>query len=682
MGKIKKFICLFLLFNFLFLNTSVLANTYYPDKYPNYGNMFLGEDKYENFNRKVFNVNLKLNKIFVRKIHVLWASTVPNFLIDCLTNAYTNIEYPKRLISCLLQQDKDAALHETKRFFINTTFGLGGLLDSAYKIFKLELYDEDMEQAFAKRKIKNGNYLVLPFVSSTTTRDLFGRLFDFLLTPTTYIFSPVAGAIKLGLLINRTAKIQQPIQIVESNYADSYDIAKKLYAVQKNIKLSNFDRANVLAKKDYDEEYELDEIELVNKKQEINKEVKGEIKEEQRKNLVVGENLILHDKSKELKADIILNNYNPQTPIIDAMRTAFFDIKKESPFWSDISIWRRSFGKKLKYADCEITKNGEKYNFKYILQKDKTSPLMIIFPSFGEGINSTHSTTLAEFFFKEGYSVLILGSHFQWEFLKSLEKDYSLGAINNDIKHINSLINNSISYLSKKYDRTFLKRIVFGTSLGAYAALFLANEQYQVGANNIDKFIAVCPPIELFYAINQMDKIIASWKNYPDDFSQMTAKTVSKVMLTYKNAKNMKDFNNLPFTNYEAKLISGYIFHQKLSDLIFQTEISKNPNANKKEIYNLIYSTDFNDYVKKYLLVNTTYDELYKKTSLHSIANYLINKDNYKIFHSLDDYLTNKKQLRDLKDYCDNKLTLFNNGSHLGFLYRDEFLEALRKEIK
>ena len=100
--------------------------------------------------------------------------------------------------------------------------------------------------------------------------------------------------------------------------------------------------------------------------------------------------------------------------------------------------------------------------------------MVILFPSVGEGVNNNHSNILANFFYNEGYSVLILGSHFQWEFLKSLEKGYKIGLIKDDVKYINILVNNSISYLSKKYDRVFLERTALGTSLGAYAVLFLA----------------------------------------------------------------------------------------------------------------------------------------------------------------------------------------------------------------
>lgn len=68
-------------------------------------------------------------------------------------------------------------------------------------------------------------------------------------------------------------------------------------------------------------------------------------------------------------------------------------------------------------------------------------------------------------------------------------------------------------------------------------------------------------------------------------------------------------------------------------------------------------------------------------TSLYSISDYLKNNDNYKIYHTLDDYLVNHSQLKDLKQISKDRLVLIDHGAHLGFLYRDEFIKELKKDI-
>ena len=102
--------------------------------------------------------------------------------------------------------------------------------------------NEDMEQALCKCKMKRGSYLVLPVINSTSTRGIAGRLLDYSLDPTIYLGMPVIALVKMGLVVNRTSYMQPLIQLIESTYADPYDIAKKLYGLENYIKNNNLDR--------------------------------------------------------------------------------------------------------------------------------------------------------------------------------------------------------------------------------------------------------------------------------------------------------------------------------------------------------------------------------------------------------------------------------------------------------
>ena len=157
---------------FAFVTEDVRPDTLHPD----YSYEYVGNDKYETFNRKMFNLNMGFNKYAVRPVHTLWASIMPQYGIDRIKCACNNIEAPIRITSCLIQRDFKNSGKEVLRFLTNSTIGLGGLFDPATSLFKLEQSNEDMDQALASCKIKSGPYLVLPGLSSTTPRGIVGKI--------------------------------------------------------------------------------------------------------------------------------------------------------------------------------------------------------------------------------------------------------------------------------------------------------------------------------------------------------------------------------------------------------------------------------------------------------------------------------------------------------------------------
>ena len=687
-------------------------------RYPDYVYEYLGGDRFESFNRKMFNFNSGLNKYAIRPVHILWASIMPKYGMDRIKGVATNIEYPARLVSSLIQRDFEASKNETLRFLANTTIGLGGMYDPAKRFFKIMPSDETMEQAFAKCSVKSGPYIVVPVLSGTNPRGLLGRGLDAALNPSCYIATPVLAMVKAGLLVNKTSYMQPFINMVESNFADPYDISRKFYGVESYIKLKNYDRKDILDnaveeinnqeavdKFDFDKEPELvnEDIEnnldsrnlSENKPSEKSVSVASEASEGEKLSITdivnAGDRIdevVLNsyrDENSKLMADELLFDYNPQNPVTDSMRTALFELPGvDESIWAEISIWNRCFAKRIKTASVNIEQERVDYKFRYILQKKtKNSPLVIIFPSIGEGIMSSHSVLLAKFFYDAGYSAVILGSAFQWEFAKSMPQGYCPGIPSVDADYLKIVTQKAIEVLQNKYKYNFTDRIVIGTSFGALTALFLADKEFRNNTLNISKYISICPPVELIYAMKQVDKIADNWNKNPDNLKDRVALTASKIIQLSNQKDNDKDFkiDRLPFTEYEAKLITGFVMHQKLSDLVFTIE-SENI-TDKKELYLKINNTSFEDYAEKYLLKGdfNEIDDLEYITSLHSISDYLKNADNYIIFHSVNDYLTNSQQLKKLKLYTGKKSLYLDNGAHLGFMYREEFLSLLKSEI-
>ena len=677
-----------------FLLLLVLCKPAYPEelpqststKFPDYACMFLGEDKCETFNRKVFNFNTKLNKYIIKPADIIWASIMPKYGMDRIRGIYKNIEYPKRLVSSLIQKDFKGSGRETLRFLTNSTIGLGGMFDPAKRFFNLEPVDENMEQALTRCKCNQGRYIVVPVLNGTTPRGLCGKGLDMALNPTCYIGSPILALIKLGFTLNETAYMQPLADMVESNFADTYDITKKLYGIENYIKANNLDRQAQIEEHERqyngNENTELTQENTLPATSENNIDIDKISYADLLKEGITKESYIL--KHSKPKADLRLENYNPQSPVIDAMRTALFSLPGiNDSIWTDLSVWNRSFAHRIKTSSVNIAPERENYKFRYIMQKDKNSPLAIIFPSIGEGIKSHHSVVFAKLFYDLGCSAVIEGSSFQWEFVKSMPQGYTPGVPAEDSKQLGIITSKIIEQLENKYHCKFENKILIGTSFGALTALFLANNEFKNNTLGITKYIAINPPIELLHAMKAVDKNNEEWQKNPNNLKERVALTSAKILKLY-NSKDEPNFSleTLPFNDYEAKLITGFIMHQKLSDLMMT--IDNVPKNKKTDFYNNIHNVGYKDYFEKYILSDgkNKYDDLNYDTSLYSISDYLESSDNYKIYHSLDDYLVNSHQLNMLKKHTGNKSVFLSNGSHLGFMYRPEFIDSLKNDIK
>lgn len=647
------FVAFFLIFcpyNISFAQENICSQTFHPD----YAYEFTGKDKCEKFNRKLFVFNLRLNRYILRPVNKVWASFVPICAMDRLQNAYNNINYPVRVAGCLLQKDYKASRQETKRFLINTTIGVGGLYDPAKSKFNLEPRQEDIGQALAHFKVKQGPYLVLPIIRGNV-RDLVGQLLAYPLRPFSYI--PIAGGIANAVCAINSSTYAQPIfKKIDESYADPYEIARQIDGISRFIKNENLDREEVLKEKS-------DALNIIKVKNTSN-----------------------ISTAPTLKSDVKLENYNPQSPFVDSLRTAMLDYPvPEKSAWSTLSVWNRCFSKKIKMGSVNIDPKHPNYKYRYILQKTKTSPVAIIYPSFGEGITSEHSDILAKILYDEGYSVVIQGSAFQWEFVKSMPDGYRPGFPIQDANYLKTTTSKILENLETKKSHKFEKKILVGTSFGALTALFVTAQNENGDNLNISKCISVNPPVNLFFSLKQMDKYCQCWKEDPSDIKMRAAITAEKTVETYKKVADKTIYEQaetLPFNDDEAKLIISLIMKQKLSDVVFSIENCT--RCKKTDLYEKMNNMSFNDYKEKYLAVNQekTPEQFDCETSLHSISDFLKNSNKYKIYHTVDDYFVNEEQLSWLKQQSNDKTVLFSNGSHLGFLYRKEFLDNFKKDIK
>ena len=143
-------------------------------------------DPLENVNVQSFEVVQAVDKALVEPVTAGYINVLPKPVRDGLHNAVTNLDEPLVFLSFLLQLKPLKALATAGRFAVNSTIGLGGLIDVAKREpFNHPHQRNGLGHTLAYYGVGPGPFLYLPLIGSTTVRDLSGTLAAMPLLPLT-----------------------------------------------------------------------------------------------------------------------------------------------------------------------------------------------------------------------------------------------------------------------------------------------------------------------------------------------------------------------------------------------------------------------------------------------------------------------------------------------------------------
>lgn len=132
-------------------------------------------DPYEEFNREMLKFNLTFHQMVGKPLVEIYR-VIPLPIRNSTDNFFSNLGEPLSFLNSVLQGNIEDSLSTFMRFSINSTFGILGLFDIATEA-GLEEKPEDFGQTLYVWGIwTDANYLVLPLLGPSTTRDLFGKV--------------------------------------------------------------------------------------------------------------------------------------------------------------------------------------------------------------------------------------------------------------------------------------------------------------------------------------------------------------------------------------------------------------------------------------------------------------------------------------------------------------------------
>ncbi|PCJ27528.1 MAG: hypothetical protein COA96_03240 [SAR86 cluster bacterium] len=135
-------------------------------------------DPFENVNRVTYKFNQVLDGVVVKPLARTYRNLTPGAVRKGIRNFFGNLDDVRTIFNEVLQLKLGRAASDIGRVAINSTLGLGGLVEVARPVFNLEKHNEDFGQTLASWNVKSGPYLVIPFFGPSTLRDSGGLILD------------------------------------------------------------------------------------------------------------------------------------------------------------------------------------------------------------------------------------------------------------------------------------------------------------------------------------------------------------------------------------------------------------------------------------------------------------------------------------------------------------------------
>ena len=175
------------------------------------------QDPLEGMNRKVHAFNEGFDEFLLMPATQGYKAITPRPVELGLRNAFANLLYPRVFLSYFLQGEPGKGIEGMTRFIMNSTFGMGGLIDVSDGM-GLEKQENDFGQVFADWGFGSGPYIVAPFLGSYTMRQALGDVAASPTNATFYIDDDTAKwSIRAGIMLDMSAQLMEERDMIRGD---------------------------------------------------------------------------------------------------------------------------------------------------------------------------------------------------------------------------------------------------------------------------------------------------------------------------------------------------------------------------------------------------------------------------------------------------------------------------------
>jgi phospholipid-binding lipoprotein MlaA len=177
-----------------------------------------------------------IDQAVIGPVALAYAQIVPRPVRSGVRNFLHNLHEPVVFVNFLLQLKPGKAAETLGRFAINSTIGIGGLIDVAKRRpFHLPLRRNGFADTLGYYGVRPGPYLFLPLIGPTNPRDLVGLLLDRMVLPVSVghfrafkSFKRFTGPLAVMKVLDHRAEFDEQLQQLRMR-SDPYAARRDFY---------------------------------------------------------------------------------------------------------------------------------------------------------------------------------------------------------------------------------------------------------------------------------------------------------------------------------------------------------------------------------------------------------------------------------------------------------------------
>jgi phospholipid-binding lipoprotein MlaA len=186
-------------------------------------------DPMESWNRGVFGFNDAVDRAVVKPVATAYRDVLPHWVRTGVGNFFNNLEDMWSVVNNALQARGGDTADSLGRVLINSTFGLGGVIDIASEA-DIERHPANFGLTLGRWGVGPGPFVVIPFLGSSTLRDTVAMSVDIPANPVRRVENDASrNGLTVLNLIDTRANYLKAGEVVEGAALDKYSFTRDAF---------------------------------------------------------------------------------------------------------------------------------------------------------------------------------------------------------------------------------------------------------------------------------------------------------------------------------------------------------------------------------------------------------------------------------------------------------------------